>query len=243
ILTKPGADKLHGTFMINGNDSAFNSLNPFVTSEPPYYSTFMMGNLGGSLRKNASFFVSVFDRNQQDNAIVNAETSLDSSGNPVALTGAYSNPQARLDFSPRLDLQLTPNNTLTVRYMYDRVSQTGDGVGQLALASQAYNTFSTEQDLQLSDTQVLGNNAVNETLFQFAHSKSNQAAQSTNPAVIVEGGFIGCGNSIGQGADDQNRFELQNNTSIVHGTHSFKVGTRLRSTQDVNSSTSGFNGT
>src|SRR5208282_6000851 len=32
-------------------------------------------------------------------------------------------------------------------------------------------------------------------------------------------------------------------TSIVHGTHSFKVGTRLRSTQVVNSSTSGFNGT
>ena len=72
ILTKPGTDKLHGTVMINGNDSSFNSLNPFVTSEPPYYSTFMMGNLSGSLRKNASYFVSVFRRNQQDNAIINA---------------------------------------------------------------------------------------------------------------------------------------------------------------------------
>ena len=43
ILTKPGTDKFHGMFMINGNDSAFNSLNPFVTSEPPYYSTFLDG--------------------------------------------------------------------------------------------------------------------------------------------------------------------------------------------------------
>ncbi len=34
ILTKPGTDKLHGSVMINGNDSAFNSLNTFVTSEP-----------------------------------------------------------------------------------------------------------------------------------------------------------------------------------------------------------------
>jgi hypothetical protein len=243
ILTKPGTDKLHGSIMANGNDSAFNSLNPFVTSEPPYYSSFMMGNLGGSLRKNASFFVSVFRRSQQDNAIVNAETSLNSGGNPVAFTGAYSNPRTRLDFSPRVDLQLTSNNTLTLRYMYDRVSETGDGVGQLALNSQGYNSSSTEQNLQLSDTQILGNNAVNETLFQYAHSKSSQLAQSSDPTVIVQGAFTGGGNSLGQVADNQNRFELQNNTSFVHGAHSFKFGTRLRATQDSNKSTGGFNGT
>jgi Carboxypeptidase regulatory-like domain len=243
ILTKPGTDKLHGSFMANGNDSAFNSLNPFVTSEPPYYSTFMMGNLGGSLGKKASFFVSVFDRNQQDNSIVNAETSLDASGNPVALTGAYRNPRTRLDISPRIDWQLTPNNTLTLRYMFGRVSETGDGVGQLALASQAYNSSSTEHDVQLSDTQVLGNNTVNETLFQFSHSNSSQTAQSSDPTLIVQGAFMGGGNSLGQLSDRQNRYELQDNFSFVHGTHSLKFGTRLRATQDSNQSTSGFNGT
>ena len=31
IFTKPGTDKYHGQFMMNGNSSAFNSLNPFVT--------------------------------------------------------------------------------------------------------------------------------------------------------------------------------------------------------------------
>src|ERR1700747_3721442 len=49
ILTKPGTDKLHGMVMASGNDSAFNSLNPFVTSEPPYYSTFFLGNVSGSI--------------------------------------------------------------------------------------------------------------------------------------------------------------------------------------------------
>jgi len=33
--------------MMNGNDSAFNSLSPFVTSEPPYYSTFFMAMSAG----------------------------------------------------------------------------------------------------------------------------------------------------------------------------------------------------
>ncbi len=243
ILTKPGTDKLHGTVMINGNDSSFNSLNPFVTSEPPYYSTFMMGNLSGSLRKNASYFVSVFRRNQQDNAIINADTSLDEQGNAVAFTGAYSNPRTRIDVSPRIDLQVTPSNTLTLRYMYNHSSETGDGVGQLALASQAYNSATTGQGIQLSDTQVLGANAMNETLCQYSHNTSSQTAQSTDPAILVQGAFLGGGNTLGQVSDTQNRFEFQNNTSIVHGTHSIKFGTRLRNTGDTNSSTTGFNGT
>ena len=243
ILTKPGTDKLHGTLMMNGNDSAFNSLNPFVNSEPPYYSTFMMGNLGGSLGKKASFFVSVFRRSQQENTIVNADTSLDASGNPIVFTGAYSNPKERLDISPRIDLQLTPDNTLTARYMYTRESETGEGVGQLALQSQAYNSSSIQHDLQLSDTQILGNNAVNETLFQYTHSQSNQTAQNSDPTLLVQGAFTGGGDNQGQIADNQNRFELQNNTSLAHGSHSLKIGARLRATQDANSSTNGFNGT
>ena len=54
IVTKPGQNKLHGSFMINGDEKALNSLNPFVKDEPSYYSTFMMGNVSGGLGKNAS---------------------------------------------------------------------------------------------------------------------------------------------------------------------------------------------
>jgi hypothetical protein len=38
ILTKPGTDKLHGQFMIQGNDSSFNTGNPFTSEIPAYYS-------------------------------------------------------------------------------------------------------------------------------------------------------------------------------------------------------------
>jgi hypothetical protein len=36
ILTKPGTDKLHGQFMIQGNDSSFNTGNPFTQNIPAY---------------------------------------------------------------------------------------------------------------------------------------------------------------------------------------------------------------
>src|SRR6185437_15097605 len=46
IFTKPGTDKLHGSAMMMGNDSAFNSLNPFVKSEPAYHTLNSMANAG-----------------------------------------------------------------------------------------------------------------------------------------------------------------------------------------------------
>jgi hypothetical protein len=241
ILTKPGTDKLHGMFMMNGNDSAFNSLNPFVTSEPPYYSTFLMGNASGALNRNASWFGSVFRRDNASNSIVNAEL-LDSSGNPYNYTAAVANPQSRLDVSPRFDFQLGTNNTLTVRYMYDRQVETNDGVSQFALESQGYNVSNQENTLQLSDTQILGANVVNETRFQYVRDRDSQIAQSSDSTVTVQGAFTGGGNSMGAVHDSQDHYELQNYTMASKGAHALNFGGRLRFTRDSSYSTSGFNG-
>jgi len=241
ILTQPGTDKLHGIFMMNGNDSAFNSLNPFVTSEPPYHSTFLMGNASGALNRNASWFGSVFRRDNASNSIVNAEL-LDSSGNPYNYTAAVANPQSRLDVSPRFDFQLGTNNTLTVRYMYDRQVETNDGVSQFALESQGYNVSNQENTLQLSDTQILGANVVNETRFQYVRDRDSQIAQSSDSTVTVQGAFTGGGNSMGAVHDSQDHYELQNYTMASKGAHALNFGGRLRFMRDSSYSTSGFNG-
>ncbi|HEV2485508.1 MAG TPA: carboxypeptidase regulatory-like domain-containing protein [Terracidiphilus sp.] len=241
ILTKPGTDKLHGSFMMSGNDSAFNSLNPFVASEPSYYSTFLMGNVGGALSKTSSWFGSVFRRDNQSNSIINAEL-LDASGNPYSYSTAVANPQSRLDISPRFDFQLGSKNTLTVRYSLDRQTATNSGVSLFALQSQAYNVSGMENTVQLSDTQVLSDHAVNETRFQFTSDHNSQVAQNTDSAVIVQGAFTGGGNSMGVNRDNQNRLELQNTTIVSKGRHAINFGTRLRFTRDASYSTSGFNG-
>jgi hypothetical protein len=241
ILTKPGTDKLHGSFMVNGNDSAFNSLNTFVTSEPPYYSTFLMGNISGSLNSKSSWFMSAFQRNTQANSIVNAEL-LDPSGQSYNFSQAVSNPQSRLDLSPRLDLQLTPNNTLTIRYMYDRVKNTNGGVSQFALPTQGYNTLNEEQTLQMSDTQVLGSHVINETRFQYIRDRDSQVPEDTTSTVTVQGAFTGGGNNTGTSRDSQDHYELQNYTTAAVGKHSINFGARLRLLRDSNYSTAGFNG-
>ena len=91
ILTKPGTDKLHGMIMASGNDSSFNSLNTFVTSEPPYYSTFFLGNVSGSLNSKASWFLSGFRRDNDANSIINAQL-LDPTGGSLQLRGGSFQP-------------------------------------------------------------------------------------------------------------------------------------------------------
>ena len=241
ILTKPGTDKLHGNLMIMGNDSAFNSLNPFVSEEPSYYTTFMNGSIGGALGKKASWFGSVFSRNNASNSIINAEV-LDANSNATNYTAAVANPQSRLDISPRFDFQLSDKNTLTVRYMFDRQKQTNSGASLFALQSQAYDVSNYENSLQVSDTQILSPNAVNETRFQYIRAHNNQTPRSTDPTVTVAGAFTGGGSNAGMVRDNQDRFELENYTTMAKGSHAIEFGGRYRLTRDANSTTSGFNG-
>jgi hypothetical protein len=241
ILTKPGTDKLHGSVMANGNSSAFNSLNTFVTSEPAYYSTFFLGNVSGSLNSRSSWFFSGFRRDNDANSIINAQL-LDTTGGSYNYSAAVPNPQSRLDLSPRFDFQLTPTNTLTVRYMYDRQKSTNNGVSQFALQPQGYDTLNQENTLQLSDTQVLSDKVINETRFEYIRDRDNQNPLYSTPTITVQGAFTGGGNNEGIIRDAQDHYELQNYTTAALGTHTIRFGARLRAVRDSNESTSGFNG-
>ena len=241
ILTKPGTDRLHGMIMASGNDSAFNSLNTFVTSEPAYYSTFFLGNVSGSLNSRSSWFLSGFRRDNNANSVINAQL-LDPTGGSYNYSEAVPNPQSRLDLSPRLDLQLTPNNTLTVRYMYDRQKSTNDGVSQFALQTQGYNTLNQENTLQASDTQVLSARLINETRFEYIRDRDNQLPLYSTPTITVQGAFTGGGSNEGTIRDAQDHYELQNYTTAALGVHAIRFGARLRAVRDANDSTAGFNG-
>ena len=241
IFTKPGSDQWHGQISVNGNDSVFNSKNPFAPQEPPYYSTQYSGNMGGPLSKKASFFFTVDERNIHDLAIVNAQI-VNSEGQVVPFRESVENPRTGVNISPRVDYQLTTKNTLSVRYQYSRDDTTNNGVGGFTLSSQASSLLNTGQAFQASDTQVLGTRIVNETRFQFLRDESTQIAQSTAPTIVVPSAFNGGGSSAGNLMDDTNRYELQNYTQVQFAKHLLKFGVRLRGLTDASSSTAGFNG-
>jgi hypothetical protein len=240
IFTKPGTDKLHGQFQVNGNDSAFNSSDPFAGPEPGYDSVQYSGNIGGALNKNGSFFLNVERRNINDLSAIDAQT-LDQNLNPTQTLESVPTPRGRTNIGPRLDYALSKNNTLTARYQYYRDTDTNSGIGQNTLPSQASNSKSTEQTFQIGDTQVYGAKVVNETRFQYLRDDSSLTSLDTNPQTTVLGAFTGGGNGT-ISSDRQDHYELQNYTSLIHGNHTMKFGGRLRVLRDTNNSTGGFNG-
>ena len=244
VFTKPGTDKFHGQLFMSGNDSAFNSPNPFGgANQPGYYSEQYSGNIGGPINKKASFFLDAQRRDINDLSAINAFTLDPTTFAATPFIQSVPNLRHRTNVTPRIDYQLGKNNTLTARYQYYRNTENNDGVGTFNLASQGYNSESTEHTLQISDTQVFGGKIVNETRFQYLREIDNQYAVNTQPTLNVLGAFGGGGNSQGNILDHQDHYELQNYTSIIHGNHTIKFGARLRGIRDANSSTSGFNGT
>lgn len=250
VFTKPGSDQYHGQLLVDGNSSAFNSLNPFLKPDPAsglaipapsYHSMIYNGSLGGPINKKASFFFDAQRRSINDEAVINAVV-LDPNFNPTRFVDATPTLRTRTTLEPRIDYQISPRNTLSVRYQFWRDGESNEGVGQFALASQGYKTIEREHTFQISDTQTFGSNAVNETRFQYIRDANDQLPVSTLPSIDVLGAFTAGGSEEGTIIDRSDSYEFQNYTSIVHGAHLVKFGARLRFTRDINKASTGFNG-
>ena len=243
ILTKPGTDKFHGQMLVNGNDSAFNSRNPFegAALQPGYHSVLYSGNIGGPISKKASFFFNL-DRRNLDEISVVSTPALDANFNPVLFTEAVPNPRTRTNLTPRIDYQLSSSNTLTARYQYFRENEINNGVSQFSLPSQGFNELNTEHTLQLSDTKTLNERTINETRFQYLRSSSTETVVNTSPSINVSGAFTGGGNYQGNLLQTTNGYEIQNYTSIAANKHFIRFGVRARIDADATEKMTGFNG-
>jgi hypothetical protein len=252
ILTKPGTDTLHGRGFLQGNDSGFNTGNPFAPP-PAYHAIQYNGTISGAITKNASFFLSVEGRVNPDASIYTVSIPIQtagtglyfiptgSNGNIINTTGAIYSPNQRFEVSPRIDLQLGQKNTLTVRYQYESGSTSGN-FGSTALPSEATGNSTTEQAVQMDDTQIINDRIVNETRFQYRRAPTVNTSVSSAPTVSVPGYFSGGGASNQMSSDHSTHLELQNITTMSVRTHAIKFGTWLRDNRDANTSSGGFNG-
>ena len=244
IFTKPGADKYHGQAFFDFTNRALTARYPYLSNPivPDYQQELFGGNFGGPLSKKSSFFLDAERRATDDNTLLNY-TYLDSALNPVSVNEALLAPSRRFNISPRVDYALTPNHTLVVRYSYLLNNAQNQGITTQAfdLASRAYRLDDTEQNVQVSETAVLGAKVVNNARFQFFRTYANQLGVSSAPEIDVEGAFTG-GGTFPHNYTDRNRYEFQNYTTAIHGVHTFRLGVRWRRDQLRQESATHFNG-
>ncbi|HSU19423.1 MAG TPA: carboxypeptidase-like regulatory domain-containing protein, partial [Acidobacteriaceae bacterium] len=257
VFTKPGTDKLHGSFQMNGNPSQFNTENPLIGAgvvQPPYHTLFMFGSITGPISKNASFSIGGSHRDIQDDAFTNATIWAPTAGStkvcPPGQVGCVASnvqfntntPQARTDISPRLDLALGEKNVLTARYQFVQNDRLNSGVGDLALPSTGENVSTKANELQLSDTQTWSSKLINETRFEYERERISDTALSSAPAVSVSGVFSSGGSSAQNTSDHQDHYEVQNYTSIALPKNFIRFGARLRVTRQAQSPAQNTNG-
>jgi hypothetical protein len=256
VFTKPGTDKLHGNFQVNGNPSQFNSGDPLSTvAQPPYHTLFMFGNLTGPLNKSASYNVGGSYRQIQSDEVTLASIPVATGSTAVCAPGDatctvtpnnYSLstyfPQLRGDINPRVDLALGAKNVMTVRYQFVKNTATNDGIGNTTLPSAAYNQSATSNILQISDTETFNTKLINETHFEYEREHEAQTAQSSAPTVTLSGDFTNGGYSGQNLSDHQDHFEFQNYTSLQLKKNFIRFGGRLRTTREAQNTEDNTNG-
>jgi hypothetical protein len=245
IFTKPGSDKIRGQAFFQFNDQYFNSRSPLLTSgtRAPYGNKVEGFNITGPIKANKASFGFDFERRDiTENAFVNA-TTIDSSLKPLSVNQSVVTPQTRTNFSPRLDYTINQKNTLVVRYQFTRIGLDDTGVGGYNLASQGYSTTEGENTIQATETAVISPTMINESRFQFMHTTVSDQAKSSLPTINVAGAFTDGGVSVGNSGNTSNKVEFTNATTITYGTHTYKLGGRIRQTFDNDTSLNGFNGT
>ena len=242
IFTKPGFDKYRGTAQWNFANDFWNTRNPYSPDKAYFLLNEFEGTAGGPLSKKSSFTVdaqlNMVDNGSITNAVtVNPQTlALQSFAGVLVTPGRYTN------ISPRVDYQISENNTLTFRYGITHSDVRDNGIGGFDLISRGYHSQFTNQTVQAAETILIGH-AVNETRFQYYRSATQAIANSPDPTVQVLQSFNSGGNTVGRTFDTQNNFEMQNYTSMANGSHSWRFGVRLRGQTDDSVSPQNFNGT
>ncbi|HEY3454429.1 MAG TPA: TonB-dependent receptor [Bryobacteraceae bacterium] len=243
ILTKPGADKFHGTGYYNFGDDVWNSRNPYAAQKAPFLLKEYGGSLQGPLSKFASFFLTV-DRASIDNGAIINGTTLDP--NTLSIINPYTQvfriPQRRIRISPRVDYQLTPNDTLSVRYAFSDADIEHSGVGAFNLVSTGIHNHGNDHTAQIANTVVLGATALNETRFQFYRASISSISEDMSPRLDVLSSFIGGGAQVGSSFNTLDTYELQNYTTVSHNVHTLRFGVRARAGLLDNTSPINFGG-
>jgi hypothetical protein len=247
ILTKPGTEKLRGSFGMTFNDESLNSRNPFLRSEkrPPFQFRQYSGNLSGTIvPKKASFFLDFFRGETDDNDLVNGQRLNPANVNEtLPLNFAILSPRRNWSINPRVDYAINDKHTLVARYSFFHNDDLNLGVSQYSLPERAYDATSSNHTVQLTETTVVNKSTVNETRFQFIRSRFAQEPLTVGiPAINVFDAFFSGASPSGNSFNENTRWEVTNTTTQAHGAHALKFGARVRGVRLSDFSENFFNG-
>jgi hypothetical protein len=243
VVTRTGANVIHGDGYIYIQNAALNAQDPFQTTPgTPDFRRYRAGSsMGGPIVKNRTFFHAAFEQESNRGQIgSDIDPSLASALNNFLATGAFPGLKTRqiiTGFSPitraeteasgKLNHQINSKNSLMLRYAFTNNRVAGDAFNTTSLqdASTRGSSFTSDNDVAGSLVSVFGSGGVGDLRFQAATRHAVLGTNDTAGPGIDIVGLVDFGQPYG---GNTNRRENQYQASYTYirtkGRHLWKVG-------------------
>jgi outer membrane receptor for ferrienterochelin and colicin len=243
VVTRIGANDIHGDAFLFGQNGSLNARNPFETErQPPNLHRYRMGlALGGPIVKDRTFYYAGFEQEHSrslEDAFIPA--SIVQTINRTLASGLYSDEgirrltddpfpasRAETEASAKINHQLTPRNSLMLRYAYTNNRESGDAFHTEGWTdpSARGSSFTEDNAVVGSLTSVFSPSTVGDFRFQFA---GRHAVLRTNaaegPGVEIAGVALFGRPYDGNGKRSETHDQAAYTWSRSSGRHLFKAG-------------------
>jgi hypothetical protein len=243
VITRSGANVIHGDAFLFAQDAALNARDPFET-EPgkPAFRRYRAGvALGGPIVKDRTFYYVAAEQEHNrgqsgseiDAAVAAGIISFLATGafprltTRALATGFFPISRAETEAAGKLDHRLTDRTSLMLRYAFTNNREATDAfnTGGLTDASARGSSFIADNALSGSLTTVYGSDAVGDLRFQGA---TRHAVLRTNDSIGPEidvAGIVDFGRPYaGQGERRENHYQAEYAYTRTRGKHVWKAG-------------------
>jgi outer membrane receptor protein involved in Fe transport len=225
VMTKSGANDLHGSFSFFERDRRLQGLPATFdrsNQEPPFDRQQYAATLGGPFKKDHAWWFGAFEYRNQDGAVLVGER--DVAARQIRRSFAPA-PHDDLLGLARGDWKPTDGDSLSFRYAIERLDDTGATKLDRAIgsASQRQNLNNHHQAFLTNWTRVITPTAVNSFSFSVNNFYNNTVPLSSGPQLTFPSILDGVSFRIPQ-ATKINRLQFSDALSLIRGAHTFKFG-------------------
>ncbi|HET6142091.1 MAG TPA: TonB-dependent receptor [Candidatus Acidoferrales bacterium] len=243
VITRSGANAIHGDAFIFAQDASLNARDPFE-SEPgkPSFRRFREGvSLGGPIVRDRTFYYAAVEQeHNRGQSGSDIDPAVAASINSFLATGAFPGlatrriitlffptSRAETEAAGKLDHQLTTSTALMLRYAFTNNRVAGDAYNTNGLTdvSARGSSFVADNSLSGSLTTVYGSNSVGDLRFQAATRHAVlRPTQPDGPEIDIAG-VVDFGRAYAGMSDRrENHFQVGYTYTRTMGKHIWKAG-------------------
>ena len=198
VITRVGANTVHGDAFVFAENGSLNARNPFETeSATPMLHKYRTGvALGGPIVKDRTFYYAAFEQ-EHNRALEDSYLSPALVGAINRIVGAHTvtdnffpTSRAETEASAKVNHQLTPRNSVMLRWAFTNNRESGDAFNNLGWTdpSARGSSFTDDQAVVGALTTVFDPQSVGDFRFQFADRRAVvRTNDATGPGVDIAG--------------------------------------------------------